>query len=132
MYLLDTHAFVWLLTEPSKLGKVALKVIERDTNFVYVSAATVWELAIKYHLGKLPQAGAILNGLDWILAETGLKELHISNADAMVAGGLSWTHRDPFDRMIAAQALRKNLVVVSRDAKMKSCPGLQVLWEGTD
>lgn len=127
-YLLDTHAFLWALTEPGRLPDAALSVVEDEANELLLSAASVWEIATKLRLGKLPEAAAVLPGLEQHLARIGIAELAISHADAALAGTLPWDHRDPFDRMIAAQALRRGHVVVSKDDALSRCPGLRVVW----
>lgn len=128
-YLLDTHAFIWALSDPARLAPAALDVIEDEGNQLLLSAASAWEIATTYRLGKLPQAAAILPGLAQHLARIGIDELPISHADAALAGSLMWDHRDPFDRMIASQALIGGRTVVTRDPAMSSCPGLSVAWE---
>ena len=113
--LLDTHAFLWWLAGDSRLTAVTRRTIEDDTNTILVSAASAWEIATKFRLGKLPQAGAVARDVNGCLASQGFRALSITVDDAERAGRLPGPHRDPFDRMIAAQALARDIPVVSVD-----------------
>ena len=113
--LLDTHAFLWWLTGDLRLTAVTRRMIEDDTNTIFVSAASAWEIATKFRLGKLPRAGAVALDVNGCLASQGFKALSITVDDAERAGRLPGPHRDPFDRMIAAQALARDIPVVSVD-----------------
>jgi PIN domain nuclease of toxin-antitoxin system len=109
--LLDAHAFLWWLAGDPKLQPDAASAIEDPVNDVLVSAATIWEIAIKREMGKL-QAPEDLSA---DVERAGFSGLPISLADARRAGGLPRHHRDPFDRMLIAQALRLEATIVSRD-----------------
>ncbi len=89
--------------------------IEDDANTILVSAASAWEIATKFRLGKLPRAGAVALDVNGCLASQGFRALSITVDDAERAGRLPGPHRDPFDRMIAAQALARDIPVVSVD-----------------
>lgn len=90
-------------------------MIEDDTNTILVSAASAWEITTKFRLGKLPRAEAVALDVNGCLASQGFGALSITVDDAERAGRLPGPHRDPFDRMIAAQALARDIPVVSAD-----------------
>ncbi|BDX31713.1 twitching motility protein PilT [Mycobacterium antarcticum] len=115
--LVDTHTLLWLLSEPTALDPEVLGQLADPASSVWVSAASAWEIAIKTRLGRLD--GATLLGT-WAsqLEAMRVEDLPIDSDDAILAGRLPWDHRDPFDRVIVAQALRRNLTVATRDAKI--------------
>ena len=113
--LLDTHAFLWWIADSGRLSTTAYRVIENQGNNLFISAASAWEIATKYRLGRLPKAESVAFDVAGIIAGQGFEELAISVADAERAGQLSGPHRDPFDRMLAAQALNRGLALVSVD-----------------
>ena len=98
-----------------------------DTNEIFVSAASAWEIATKYRLGKLPGGEALAVDVAGTIRRQGFEELAISIADAERAGRLPGPHRDPFDRMLIAQALARDLPVVSTDAVFDGY-GVNRLW----
>jgi PIN domain nuclease of toxin-antitoxin system len=112
--LLDTNAFLWLLQNPDRLGSHALEVLENPAHELYVSAASAWEIAIKTRLGRL-DAGPVLSTWTATLDAMAASDLAIDSADAVIAGQLNWEHRDPFDRMIVAQATRRGLTIATSD-----------------
>ena len=112
--LLDTHTLIWWVSG-ERLSEAASEAIRNPDNLAGVSAATVWEIAIKQTLGKLTVDG----DLDAVLAED-FEPVPITFDDARRAGGLPQVHRDPFDRMLVAQAQLRGLVVVSRDPIFES------------
>ena len=109
--LLDTHALLWTLDDPSKLRAGAREAIRDPDSQVLVSAATAWELAIKAAAGRLELPESLERGLE----AQGFSPLAISAAHAVVAGGLPLHHTDPFDRMLVAQAQLEGLTIVTRD-----------------
>jgi len=109
--LLDTHAMLWWLAEPEKLSRAALDAISSPRSEVFVSAASLWEISIKQQLGKLELPGSP----EPVLTTGGVRMLDISAEDGWWAGELPPLHRDPFDRMLVAQAQRLGLVIVTRD-----------------
>ncbi|MEB3196518.1 MAG: type II toxin-antitoxin system VapC family toxin [Candidatus Sericytochromatia bacterium] len=109
--LLDTQIALWWLAEPGKLTSTAFKAIQSPSHEVFVSAASVWEMAIKQQLGKLEIPGSPQP----VLEAGEIQLLDVSAEDGWCAGSLPPLHRDPFDRMLVAQALRLGLVVVTRD-----------------
>jgi PIN domain nuclease of toxin-antitoxin system len=125
--LLDTHAFVWSLTAPERLSEAAIGAIADNGNAVFVSSATAWELAIKYRLGKLPQAEALLDDFEQHASDLSADILFMSHRHAIQAGLFDADHRDPFDRMLAAQARCEDLVLISRDAAFGQFD-VRVVW----
>lgn len=114
-YLLDTHAIVWSLAEPKKLSKKARAIVEGDADAV-VSAASVWELAIKMSNDRLTLPVELSVFIDDVARDLGVTWLAIEVAHALRVRALPWHHRDPFDRLLAAQAIAEDLTVVSTDA----------------
>src|SRR6266852_220282 len=112
--LLDTHTLFWWFGEPRKLSKRAVSIIASSQNTVLVSAATAWELAIKVNLGKL-RALALVVELGRHTREEGFIELPINLDQATRAGLLPLHHRDPFDRLLVAQAQDLNIPILSAD-----------------
>jgi PIN domain nuclease of toxin-antitoxin system len=112
--LLDTHALVWWLEGREKLSAKACGTIEDADIVVLVSAASAWELAIKSRLGKF-KSRELAHGLEDQLAEEGFVALPISIEHALRAGGLDSPHKDPFDRMLIAQAQIEDASVISKD-----------------
>ena len=125
--LLDTHAFVWWIADSKRLSETARGAMADDTNEIFVSAASAWEIATKYRLGKLPGGEALAVDVARTIRRQGFEELAISIADAERAGRLPGPHRDPFDRMLIAQALARDLPVVSTDAVFDGY-GVNRLW----
>lgn len=127
-YLLDTHALLWSLTDPSKLGKRAREVISSRKNSLAVSAASAWEISTKHRLDRLPEADVLLRSYSRHLERLGAERLPITDEHALVAGSLGWEHRDPFDRMLVAQAIIESMPILSRDATIRDYPGVRVIW----
>ena len=125
--LLDTHAFLWWLSGSRRLSGAARRALEDDGNRVMVSAASAWEIATKHRLGKLPGSDVLARDVAGAIASQGFEELAITVHDAERAGRLTGPHRDPFDRMLIAQALAHDLVVVSVDAVFEQY-GVKRLW----
>ncbi len=115
--LLDTHTLLWLVSDPSRLAAAALEVLSKPTTSVSVTAASAWEIGIKTRLGRF-DGDILLSTWSEVLADMNTVELPIESADAILAARLPWEHRDPFDRVIVAQALRRNLTIATRDARM--------------
>jgi PIN domain nuclease of toxin-antitoxin system len=125
--LIDTHAFLWWLDGDERLSPAARAVMEAADVECLVSAASVWEIATKYRLGKLPSAQAIARDITGNIERNGFVALEIAASDAELAGKLPGEHRDPFDRMIAAQCLRRGLAVVTADAQLVAF-GVNQVW----
>jgi PIN domain nuclease of toxin-antitoxin system len=112
--LLDTHVLLWWLDDPGQLSEAAVAAIRDGANVVCVSAATAWEIVIKKALGKLDAP----DNLDEVLHECRFTPLPISVAHALAVRSLPLHHRDPFDRMLVAQAHSEGMTVVTRDPKV--------------
>ena len=125
--LLDTHTAFWWLIEPSRLSKSAFAAIETEGNQVYVSVASAWEMAIKVGIGKWPQARALIDSFEQELNTANLRLLAISVPHVRTAGLLQSSHRDPFDRLRAAQALTEGLTLVTADVRLRAL-GAAWLW----
>jgi PIN domain nuclease of toxin-antitoxin system len=113
--LLDTHAFLWWLAGDARLGVAARQAIGDDADEVYVSAASAWEITTKFRLGKLPSAALVAADVATQLDDQGFLPLPIRLAHAEQAGRLPGPHRDPFDRVLIAQALTEELTLVSNE-----------------
>jgi PIN domain nuclease of toxin-antitoxin system len=109
--LVDAHALLWALGAPDELTDEARSALSSPANDVAVSAASIWEIAIKRALGKLRAPSALVPAIE----DLGFSVVPITGQDAERAGALPMHHRDPFDRMVLAQAMRLDAVVVSRD-----------------
>ena len=125
--LLDTHAFLWWLAGSARLSRSAQHAISDEANEILISAASAWEIVTKYHLGKLPSAELVALDISGTIADQGFEELAISVDDAARAGALPGPHRDPFDRMLIAQALARNLVLISFEGCFDPY-GVRRLW----
>ncbi|MDG4668024.1 type II toxin-antitoxin system VapC family toxin [Mycobacterium sp. 236(2023)] len=115
--LLDTHTLLWLLREPTTLDPEVLAHLADPAASVSVSAASAWEIATKTRLGRL-DGSTLLATWPSQLEAMRVDDLSIDSDDAILAGRLPWEHRDPFDRVIVAQALRRNLTLATRDARI--------------
>lgn len=127
-YLLDTHTLMWAINDPSRLGGRAADVLRDRDSLLVVSAASAWELYTKHRIGRLPGAGPWLETLEGHVRRLGAEVLPIEWSHARLSGQLEWSHRDPFDRMLAAQAISESLVLVTRDPAFEELPGLKQLW----
>ena len=125
--LLDTHAFVWWIADSRRLSEAAHRAIANDANDVLVSAASAWEITTKHRLGRFPEAEVIASDVPGTIADQDFEELAITVDDAARAGALPGPHRDPFDRMLIAQAQARNLVLISGDSLFDRY-GVSRLW----
>ncbi len=116
--LLDTHALLWAAFRKDLLSPRARKLIQSSTNEILVSAASAWEIATKYRLGKLPHAQVLVEDFIAKVTSAGYILLSISAEHALRAGRLPADHKDPFDRMLAAQAIHEDLPLVSNDQQL--------------
>ncbi|WP_375401860.1 type II toxin-antitoxin system VapC family toxin [uncultured Sphingomonas sp.] len=126
-YLLDTHTALWWWTEFPRLGANARELLEETEEPIAVSAASAFEISLKWRLGKLAMLGDPRISYEPLMKRNGFSELQVTNDHAIRAGTLDGAHRDPFDRLIAAQALTNDLTVVTRDREIAAF-GCKVLW----
>ena len=125
--MLDTHALIWWLTDDERLPRSTYREIADERNEKFVSAASVWEIAIKHRSGKLEEASNLILDMPGALERQGFEELSITVDDGVRAGMLPVHHRDPFDRMLIAQALVRDLVLISGEALFDRY-GVRRLW----
>ena len=121
-YLLDSHVLLWWWFEPERLSPPVQGLLADPATPVLVSAATVWELSLKHHQGKLPELAQAVSDLPGLLQADGFQPLSISLSHGARAGAYSQPHRDPFDRMLAAQAELERLVLLTVDPRLSACP----------
>ena len=125
--LLDTNAVLWAALSPERLSAAAAARIADSRAELCVSAATAWEISTKVRIGKLPEAVALERYFLVAAQQAGYQFLSIRAENALRAGRLIGTHRDPFDRMIAAQALELDIEVISKDARLDEF-GVRRIW----
>jgi len=125
--LFDTHALLWWLADPKQLSAKAHAAFGNPGHQVLVSAASAWELATKVRLGKLEIAQQLLSELTDVLASQGFELLPIQFSHGLRAGGYPQAHRDPLDRLLAAQAELESLTLVSLDPALQAFP-CELLW----
>lgn len=125
--LLDTHAFLWWTTEDPRIPSAVAEAVSEPSNEVFVSAVTVWELAIKWRLGRLEIADPPETSISRGIAESRFEPLPITHRHALRVGVLPDLHRDPFDRMLVAQALAEECVLVTGDEAIARYP-VERLW----
>jgi PIN domain nuclease of toxin-antitoxin system len=120
--LLDTHIFLWWLFDDPSLPLGIRRHIQEPNNAVLVSAASVWEITTKFRLGKLPQAETVAGNVPSWIDKSGLTALPVSPVHAQLAGEWEMAHRDPFGRMLAAQAKLENVVLATVDKELMKFP----------
>jgi PIN domain nuclease of toxin-antitoxin system len=125
--LLDTHALIWWLAGDEALSLPARAAIADEANIILVSAASAMEVATKFRIGKLPGAAFLAQEFEGVIAEQGFAELAISVRHARLAGEMNIAHKDPFDRLLIAQAQAEDLVLVSNEALFDSF-AVKRLW----
>lgn len=125
--LLDTSALLWALVEPRRLSRDARTLLEDVETQIFTSSVSAYEIARKYQIGKLATAAAVVKGYGNHLRELGAHELALSRIHAVTAARLPTPHRDPFDRLIAAQSLIEDIPVVTRDEAIASL-GASTIW----
>jgi PIN domain nuclease of toxin-antitoxin system len=125
--LLDSHAVVWFLIDSPRLSLRAREVILSKDSVPFVSAASAWEIATKVRAGKWPEAEAIAHDLETVLREHDFGALPVTLAQGQLAGFLPGAHRDPFDRMLAAQAILEHMPLVTVDPAFRSFD-VSILW----
>jgi len=126
-FLVDTHTLLWSALERHRLSAKVLRILSDPSIEVAVSAASAWEIATKVRIGKLPQAISLEADFERIVTDAGYGLLSVSTGIALRAGRLIGAHKDPFDRMIAAQALALDIPVLSADPALDNF-GVRRIW----
>ncbi|MBE9057715.1 type II toxin-antitoxin system VapC family toxin [Sphaerospermopsis sp. LEGE 08334] len=119
-YLIDTHIMLWWFFDDPKLDTECRNIICNPDHLIFVSSVSAWEIATKYRIGKLPEAKQIVEEYSQILHRARFVELPMTSAHALRAGSLPIAHRDPFDRMIMAQAELESLPVITYDTAFQT------------
>ena len=127
--LLDAHTLIWAVDDRSRLSPRAASSLEDPANDLLLSAGTIWEVAINVGLGKLALSMPYRRWMAQAMADLGVSVLPITVEYADVQAGLPWHHRDPFDRLLIAQAMAEEVPIVSRDPTLDEYPVTR-LWEG--
>lgn len=130
-YLLDTHTFIWTFYEPEKLSTKAKQVIDNVNNSIFVSAVTFWEIALKYSVNKLEFEGIVPAKLPEIAKKMRFQLIQLSPEESASSYNLSLTtHKDPFDRILIWQAIKRDYTFISKDARINEYKndGLKILW----
>lgn len=125
--LVDTHAFFWWLQGSERLSRAAAEALESTDNEALVSSVVAWEMATKSRIGKWPEGERVANDIETVIQARGLTALPISIGHARYAGLFPGDHRDPFDRILAAQSELENAPLVTADPIFRSF-GVRVLW----
>jgi PIN domain nuclease of toxin-antitoxin system len=125
--LIDTHVLLWADAEPGRLSARARSLVESFSTEVFVSAASAWEIATKVLIGKLPQAAAFSAEMARRLEMLGFSPLAVTLEHALRAGQLPGPHKDPFDRMLIAQAQAENLALISNERVFDGY-GIRRIW----
>jgi len=128
MYLLDTHTLLWVIRGSNKLSANAKKALNNSRARKFISAVSAYEIMNKYRIGKLYGFEDIAENYLDVIHDFGADELPISEAHAHLAGRLEWSHRDPFDRLLAAQASIDNLTLLTNDPAFEALPWVNTLW----
>ena len=127
-YLLDTHTFAWAVGDPTRLGETALELLSTISNELLVSPASIWEMSIKHHLGKWPEVAPFMDETLYagFIKRLGAQELFVRSSHTRLAGQFKLEHKDPFDRLLAAQALLEGTTLVSKDTALDLFPVTRV------
>ncbi len=125
--LIDTHVLLWALMETDRLSPVARGLVSDPATALVVSSVSAWEISTKHRLGRLDGAAAVVHGYRSHLERLGAEDLPILSRHAILAGSLGGTHRDPFDRMLAAQSLVETIPIVTGDAALSDL-GATTIW----
>lgn len=126
-YLLDTHSLLWAANEPRKLSRSAAELLQNGRTPIFVSAASAWEIARKVRLGKLAGPTSLLADFQAMTQSQGFTSLSITIGHAVRARAFPHPHKDPFDRILAAQSLLEQMTLLSADTRLDAF-GLQRLW----
>jgi PIN domain nuclease of toxin-antitoxin system len=125
--LLDTHVLLWWWSEPEKLPPRVRALVTDRRNRILVSSATAWEISTKHRIGKYPEGGRVVEEWGERVQTDGFQELPVLWSHALKAGALPGDHRDPFDRMLAAQSILESVPIASGDVVL-SAFGAERIW----
>lgn len=125
--LLDTHVWLWWVTDDTRLSSAARSAIQDEANPIFISAASAWEISTKQRIGKLDELPEVVNRFGELVAADGFNHLPVKYLHALRAGGYEAAHRDPFDRMLAAQSEIESLCLVTRDPAF-TLFAIETLW----
>jgi PIN domain nuclease of toxin-antitoxin system len=128
-YLLDTNVWLWSLKTPALIGDEGRQILERGEEEIYLSAVTSWEISIKMRLGKLDFPGPLARHIPQFMTKQNLRPLSVHHSHAEKVYDLPAHHADPFDRMLIAQALVEDLVILTSDRSFRKYPA-KLLWCG--
>jgi PIN domain nuclease of toxin-antitoxin system len=128
-YLLDTNVFIWLLKEPERLNRRALDLLADESQSVFLSSVTTWEVVIKFAIGRLTLPKKPDELISEIFTNFSFQPLPITHAHSIAVGELAFHHRDPFDRMLVAQARSEKLIFLTADSMFEKYP-VDILWCG--
>lgn len=120
--LLDTHIFLWWLFDDLRLPAGIKRFVKNRNNAVFVSAASVWEITTKFRLGKLPDAAEVATNVPEWIVRAGFVSMPVTPEHAQLAGSWNLAHRDPFDRMLAAQAKLEKMPLATEDVVLQTFP----------
>lgn len=129
-HLLDTHTFLWSLFEQQKLSNSARKAIENGENTIYLSVISIWEISLKFALKKLHLENCSPKDLPDLAKQMQIEILELNANDAASFYRLPIHHKDPFDRMLIMQAIKNDMVLISKDSQMEQyqSEGLRTVW----
>ena len=126
-YLVDTHTLFWAAVRDRQLSSLALEILEDGQADLYVSAVSGFEMATKYRQGRWPEAAPFVREFDFLVRRLGFSLLSVTSHHAVRAGSFPTEHRDPFDRLLAAQAEGEGMTLLSMDAKLDQF-GVRRVW----
>ena len=118
-YLLDTHAFLWFVTDDNRLSSKAKSIIQDSNNEIYFSAASAWEISIKKKLGRLKFGKNLESFIVEQLTENSFSPLAITVSHSLYTEKLPQIHKDPFDRIMISQSKVENMVLITRDKEIR-------------
>ena len=130
-YLLDTHTFIWAITEKEKLSRMVKDTFANNANLFFVSSITFWEISLKFASGKLTLTGFSPGDMPSMAANAGFKLISLTPEQSSSFYQLTKTlHKDPFDRMLIWQAVQQNLIFITKDDQLHPYKevGLKTLW----
>ena len=125
--LLDSHTLIWAADDPAKLTALAQGLLQDPSHDRLLSAASLWEIAIKFSLGRLPLSLPYRQWMEKAIVDLGLVVLPITLDHTDRQATLPWHHRDPFDRMLVAQAVEEQIPLISADRALRAYP-VEILW----